>query len=102
MRQNYLFLIALLGIASCIKAETHVFGSVYYTPEEGFRFVQSELNTTHSIAYGSWRDRVNEDGWGILDIKAGYGIDRFYLEDFERNQIIMQGAGYLEAHLTKE
>ena len=79
------------------------FGSVFYTETEGFKYISNVLNKTHSIAYGTYNDTMNETGWGILEIKAGYYTDANYGHaSYERNQLIMQAAGYLEAYLTLE
>ncbi|XP_004713854.1 phospholipase B-like 1 [Echinops telfairi] len=45
-------------------------------------------------AYGFYNDSVNATGWGILEIRAGYGSQNL------SNDIIMFAAGFLEGYLT--
>ncbi|XP_016052929.1 PREDICTED: phospholipase B-like 1 [Miniopterus natalensis] len=45
-------------------------------------------------AYGFYNNSVNTTGWGILEIRAGYGSQTL------SNEIIMFVAGYLEGYLT--
>lgn len=45
-------------------------------------------------AYGFYNDSIQTTGWGILEIKAGYG------SQILSNEIIMFLAGYLEGYLT--
>jgi hypothetical protein len=45
-------------------------------------------------AYGYYNDSIKTTGWGILEIRAGYGSQVL------SNEIIMFLAGYLEGYLT--
>lgn len=45
-------------------------------------------------AYGFYNDSIKTTGWGILEIRAGYGSQTL------SNEIIMFTAGYLEGYLT--
>lgn len=45
-------------------------------------------------AYGFYNDSIQTTGWGILEIRAGYGSQTL------SNDIIMFLAGYLEGYLT--
>ncbi|KAH0616816.1 hypothetical protein JD844_028228 [Phrynosoma platyrhinos] len=45
-------------------------------------------------AYGYYNDTVHSTGWGILEIKAGYGSQAL------GNENLMYAAGYLEGYLT--
>lgn len=45
-------------------------------------------------AYGYYNDSIKTTGWGILEIRAGYGSKVL------SNEIIMFLAGYLEGYLT--
>lgn len=45
-------------------------------------------------AYGYYNDSVQATGWGILEIKAGYGSQSISNED------LMYAAGCLEGYLT--
>lgn len=45
-------------------------------------------------AYGFYNDSIQTTGWGVLEIKAGYG------SQILSNEIIMFLAGYLEGYLT--
>ncbi|XP_006866133.1 PREDICTED: phospholipase B-like 1 [Chrysochloris asiatica] len=45
-------------------------------------------------AYGFYNDSMQTTGWGILEIKAGYGSQTL------SNEIIMFAAGFLEGYLT--
>ncbi|XP_006888538.1 PREDICTED: phospholipase B-like 1 [Elephantulus edwardii] len=45
-------------------------------------------------AYGFYNDSIQTTGWGVLEIRAGYGSQAL------SNEIIMFAAGYLEGYLT--
>lgn len=45
-------------------------------------------------AYGYYNNTVQSTGWGILEIKAGYGRQSISNED------LMYAAGFLEGYLT--
>lgn len=46
-----------------------------------------------AIAYGTFDDSIESNGWGQLTIKAGYG-------SIQSNNLIMKAAGFLEGYLT--
>ena len=45
-------------------------------------------------AYGFYNDSMETTGWGVLEIRAGYG------PHILSNEVIMFLAGYLEGYLT--
>lgn len=45
-------------------------------------------------AYGFYNNSVNTTGWGILEVRAGYGSQSL------SNEVIMFVAGFLEGYLT--
>lgn len=45
-------------------------------------------------AYGFYNDSMKTTGWGILEIRAGYGSQTL------SNKMIMYVAGFLEGYLT--
>ena len=67
-------------------------GSVYNDATKGLYFVPMVLDKT-AIAYGTFDDSIESNGWGQLTIKAGYG-------SIQSNNLIMKAAGFLEGYLT--
>lgn len=45
-------------------------------------------------AYGFYNDSIKTTGWGILEIRAGYGSQTL------SNEVTMFVAGFLEGYLT--
>jgi len=68
-------------------------GTVYISGTKA-TFVQGVLDD-NGAAYGTFDDGLLTTGWGVLDIKAGYGKGAASEED------MMFAAGYLEAALTQ-
>ncbi|KAG8513806.1 Phospholipase B-like 1 [Galemys pyrenaicus] len=72
--------------------EVH-YATAYWMPAEKTVQVKSVLDR-NGDAYGFYNDSVMTTGWGVLEIRAGYGS-----QDLS-NDIIMFVAGFLEGYLT--
>ena len=69
------------------------YATVYWMPTEKTIQVKNVLDR-NGDAYGFYNNSVKTTGWGILEIKAGYGSQSL------SNEIIMFAAGFLEGYLT--
>lgn len=69
------------------------FATVYWMRDTQTVLVKDVLDR-NGDAYGFYNDTVQSTGWGVLEIRAGYGS-----ED-RSNEEIMFTAGYLEGYLT--
>lgn len=69
------------------------YATAYWMPAEKTVNVKNLLDK-NGDAYGFYNNSMNTTGWGILEIKAGYGSQTL------SNDIIMFVAGYLEGYLT--
>ncbi|KAM7115933.1 phospholipase B-like 1 isoform 1-T1 [Molossus nigricans] len=69
------------------------YATAYWVPTEKTVEVRDVLDK-HGDAYGFYNNSVNDTGWGILEIRAGYGSQSL------SNEIIMFVAGFLEGYLT--
>ncbi|XP_049738490.1 phospholipase B-like 1 [Elephas maximus indicus] len=90
-----LLLLLLLLVAAAAPpslAEIH-YATVYWMSSEKTMQVKDVLDKKGD-AYGYYNDSVLTTGWGVLEIKAGYGSQAL------SNDIIMFAAGYLEGYLT--
>nr|XP_042130131.1 phospholipase B-like 1 isoform X2 [Peromyscus maniculatus bairdii] len=67
--------------------------TAYWLPDSKTVEIKNVLDK-NGDAYGYYNDSIETTGWGILEIKAGYGSQTL------RNSIIMFLAGYLEGYLT--
>ncbi|XP_037370205.1 phospholipase B-like 1 [Talpa occidentalis] len=85
-------LLLLLAAAPPSLAEVH-YATAYWMPAEKTVHIKPVLDKTGD-AYGFYNDSVMTTGWGVLEIKAGYGS-----QDLS-NDIIMFVAGFLEGYLT--
>nr|KAF6497065.1 phospholipase B domain containing 1 [Rousettus aegyptiacus] len=84
----------LLSAAAVPPSLAEVFyATAYWMPSEKTVNVKHVLDK-NGDAYGFYNNSVNTTGWGILEIKAGYGSQTL------SNDIIMYVAGYLEGYLT--
>lgn len=73
-------------------AEVH-YATAYWFPESKTVEIKMVLDK-NGDAYGFYNDSIQTTGWGILEIRAGYGSQTL------SNDIIMFLAGYLEGYLT--
>ena len=69
------------------------YATAYWMPTEKRMLVKNVLDR-NGDAYGFYNDSMKTTGWGILEIRAGYGSQSL------SNNIIMFAAGYLEGYLT--
>lgn len=69
------------------------YATAYWMPAEKAVQVKNVLDRSGD-AYGFYNDSVKTTGWGILEIRAGYGSQEL------SNNIIMFVAGFLEGYLT--
>ncbi|XP_004845893.1 phospholipase B-like 1 [Heterocephalus glaber] len=69
------------------------YATVYWIPDRKTVEVKDVLDKDGD-AYGYYNNSMETTGWGILEIKAGYGTQNL------SNEIIMFVAGFLEGYLT--
>ncbi|KAM6436702.1 phospholipase B-like 1 [Liasis olivaceus] len=82
----------LLWAVAETRADLHC-ATVYWLEAEKSFHVKDVLDK-NGDAYGYYNDTVQSTGWGILEIKAGYGNQPI------SNEILMYAAGFLEGYLT--
>lgn len=73
-------------------AELH-YATAYWVPESKKVEIVTVLDK-NGDAYGFYNDSMETTGWGVLEIRAGYG------PHILSNEVIMFLAGYLEGYLT--
>lgn len=69
------------------------YATAYWMPAEKTVQVKNVLDR-NGDAYGFYNDSMQTTGWGILEIRAGYGSQTL------SNDITMFVAGFLEGYLT--
>ncbi|XP_036312167.1 phospholipase B-like 1 isoform X2 [Pipistrellus kuhlii] len=69
------------------------YATAYWMPTERTVEIKDILDK-NGDAYGFYNDSMNTTGWGILEIRAGYGSKSL------SNDVIMFLAGFLEGYLT--
>ncbi|XP_039317586.1 phospholipase B-like 1 [Saimiri boliviensis] len=69
------------------------YATAYWMPAEKTIQVKNVMDK-NGDAYGFYNNSVKTTGWGILEIRAGYGSQAL------SNEIIMFVAGFLEGYLT--
>uniref|UniRef100_A0A0A1WDU0 Phospholipase B-like n=1 Tax=Echis coloratus TaxID=64175 RepID=A0A0A1WDU0_ECHCO len=82
----------LLWAVAETRADIH-YATVYWLEAEKSFQIQDVLDR-NGDAYGYYNDTIQSTGWGILEIKAGYGNQHI------SNEILMYAAGFLEGYLT--
>ncbi|XP_054447379.1 phospholipase B-like 1 [Pteronotus mesoamericanus] len=88
-----LMLLLLLAAAVLPSLAEVYYATAYWIPTEKTVHVKNELDKSGD-AYGFYNDSMNTTGWGILEIRAGYGSQSL------SNEVIMFVAGFLEGYLT--
>lgn len=86
-------LLLLLAVAVPLSQAGVYYATAYWMPTEKTIQVKNVLDRKGD-AYGFYNNCVKTTGWGILEIKAGYGSQSL------SNEIIMFAAGFLEGYLT--
>ncbi|XP_037702247.1 phospholipase B-like 1 [Choloepus didactylus] len=95
-RRRLLLLLLLLVASAAPPSVAEVFyATAYWIPSEK-KIVVKDILDQNGDAYGFYNDSMKTTGWGILEIKAGYG------SHIPSNEIIMFTAGFLEGYLTAE
>ncbi|KAF7248903.1 Phospholipase B [Varanus komodoensis] len=84
--------LSLLWIAAETRADIH-YATVYWS-KAAKSFQIKDVLDKNGDAYGYYNDSVYSTGWGILEIKAGYGGQTI------KNEDLMYAAGFLEGYLT--
>ncbi|XP_074934983.1 phospholipase B-like 1 [Phalacrocorax aristotelis] len=84
--------LVLLWAAAGGRAEIQ-YATVYWNRAEKTLQVRNILDRSGD-AYGFYNNTVQTTGWGVLEIRAGYGRQTLSNED------IMYAAGFLEGYLT--
>ncbi|XP_039095903.1 phospholipase B-like 1 isoform X1 [Hyaena hyaena] len=88
-----LLLLLLLAAAVPPSLAEVYYATAYWMPAEKTVQVKNVLDR-NGDACGFYNDSVKTTGWGILEIKAGYGSQAL------SNEIVMFVAGFLEGYLT--
>ncbi|KAM4902232.1 phospholipase B-like 1 [Sylvia borin] len=84
--------LVLLWAAAGGRAELR-YATVYWNRAEKILQVRNTLDRSGD-AYGFYNNSLQTTGWGVLEIRAGYGTQTLSNED------IMYVAGFLEGYLT--
>ncbi|XP_075606888.1 phospholipase B-like 1 isoform X2 [Balearica regulorum gibbericeps] len=84
--------LVLLWAAAGGRAEIR-YATVYWNRAEKTLQVKNTLDRSGD-AYGFYNNTIQTTGWGVLEIRAGYGSQTL------RNEDIMYAAGFLEGYLT--
>nr|XP_033791098.1 phospholipase B-like 1 [Geotrypetes seraphini] len=71
------------------------YATVYLDSKEKTITVKDVLDK-NGDAYGFYNDTIQSTGWGVLDIRAGYG------DQLRKDHNIMFAAGFLEGYLTAQ
>ncbi|XP_006170029.1 LOW QUALITY PROTEIN: phospholipase B-like 1 [Tupaia chinensis] len=83
----------LIGqVLTCVDEKIY-YATAYWMPAEKKVQVKNVMDK-NGDAYGFYNNSMNTTGWGILEIRAGYGSQAL------SNEIIMFVAGFLEGYLT--
>ncbi|XP_069845765.1 phospholipase B-like 1 isoform X2 [Dipodomys merriami] len=69
------------------------YGTAYWMPKERTVVVKNILDR-NGDAYGFYNNSMHSTGWGVLEIRVGYGPQTL------SNDILMFVAGFLEGYLT--
>ncbi|XP_006084330.1 phospholipase B-like 1 isoform X1 [Myotis lucifugus] len=88
-----LLLLLLLAAAVPPSLAGVDYATAYWMPTEKTVEIRDVLDK-NGDAYGFYNNSVNTTGWGILEIRAGYGSQSL------SNEVIMFVAGFLEGYLT--
>ncbi|XP_013417551.1 phospholipase B [Lingula anatina] len=83
----------VLTVFICYAKGEFMQGSLYVNAPMNFTFKSDTLDTKNAAAYATYNDTLLTTGWGVLDIKAGYG------KTLPDNQL-MFAAGAIEGVLT--
>ncbi|XP_001370772.3 phospholipase B-like 1 [Monodelphis domestica] len=89
-----LLLLLLTFGAPVTQAGIH-YATVYWNSSTSSAEVKDSLDPDGD-AYGFYNDTIQTTGWGILEIRAGYGANSL------TDEIIMFVAGFLEGYLTAQ
>eukprot|EP00731_Ephydatia_muelleri_P001270 Em0001g1270a len=92
----FLFVVAA-GVLSQCEADTVSCGTVYISSTGEYTFLPGIEDKLHGAAYGSFNRTINQTGWGVLNIAAGYYKTSGTLRDDQ----ILTAAGILEGALTQ-
>lgn len=82
--------VSVLALGLC---EASNVASVYMTNGKA-SFLNGQIDKS-AAAYGSYNDTMSTTGWGVLDVRAGFGKNT-------SNRDLMYAAGFLEGALTAD
>ncbi|XP_004460380.2 phospholipase B-like 1 [Dasypus novemcinctus] len=89
-------LLLLLVVSAALPSLAEVsYATAYWMSSEKKIQVKNILDK-NGDAYGFYNDSMTTTGWGVLEIKAGYGAQAL------SNELIMFTAGFLEGYLTAQ
>ena len=77
----------------CSILAEYMEGTVYIDSVGQVSFISGKMDKA-GAAYGYYNNTLGENGWGVLDIKAGHSSSLL------SNKQIMYAAGYLEGVFT--
>lgn len=82
------------GILHGISMQT---GTVYFnSTTKTYSYTAGVMDKVNGAAYGSFDERLNETGWGVLNVAAGYSTAVKYPDE-----VVMTAAGMVEGILTQ-
>lgn len=70
--------------------------TVYWDPQHKTVLLKEGVLEKDGDAYGYFNDTLSTTGWGVLEIRAGYGATP------ETDEVVFFLAGYLEGFLTAQ
>lgn len=85
--------LGLFSLSSFFSTTELRYATVYWNRAEKVLQVKNTLDRSGD-AYGFYNNSLQTTGWGVLEIRAGYGTKTLSNED------IMYVAGFLEGYLT--
>ncbi|KAJ8387576.1 hypothetical protein AAFF_G00152720 [Aldrovandia affinis] len=92
---NTLYVVVLYVVAATIaRADKMQVATVYWDPAQKTVVLKEGVLEKEGDAYGYFNDTLSHTGWGVLELRAGYG------ETPETDEVTFFLAGYLEGFLT--
>uniref|UniRef100_A0A8B9K679 Phospholipase B-like n=1 Tax=Astyanax mexicanus TaxID=7994 RepID=A0A8B9K679_ASTMX len=85
--------LALWALVTCAGAQQQVVASVSWEPVQQSVLLEEVLRED-SVVYGFYNHSLEHTGWGVLELRAGYG------QTEHSDDITYFLAGYLEGYLT--
>ncbi|KAJ7992604.1 hypothetical protein DPEC_G00280410 [Dallia pectoralis] len=96
MKTVYFCVLMLIVVATFVSADNMKAATVYWDATHKVVLLKEGALEKEGGAYGYFNDTLAQTGWGVLEIRAGYGNSR------EPDEITYFLAGYLEGFLTAQ